>query len=470
VTSGRKLLIGGGVVLALGVVVAASLLGESKSKKGTEVYQAKAARRDLVSTVSATGRIEPKVKVEVQSAVMGEIVTMPVKEGDRVRRGDLLVQIDPARYRAAADSLDASLRMSRIEISRQEATLAQARNTLKRSRELHAQGILAPDLLEKSELEVRTGEIILESLREQVERAQYQLAEARDDLRKTTIISPIDGAVTQRNAELGEMTLVGTMNNPGTVLMTVSDMSEILAEIDVDETRIVQVTPGQKATVIVDAVGETHPYAGTVVEIAGTAVQRPGQDVRVFPVKVALDDPDERLRPGMSAQARIETQREANALVVPIQAVLLKTEAEFAKVLAKRDKAAGNGKPKEPAKEPAKEPEPEAASAEAATPSPTADTPPDKKDAPEGSREVVFRIVDDKAVMVVVKTGTSDETDVTIVDGLSEGDVVAIGPYRALKKLGDGDAVREKSEKDGDGSEDGKDEEEGESAVQVEVD
>ena len=302
----QKVLIGAGAVVVLGTVVAVSMLSGEK-EKGTEVYMADAKKRDLLSSVSATGRIEPRTKVEVQSSVIGEIVKLPVKDGDRVRRGDLLVQIDPERYRAEVERLEANLRVARIDIERQEAELANLRNTLRRHQELHRQGILAPDLLEKTQLDVRTGEIGLSSLKEQVSQASSSLDKARDELKKTTLTSPIDGVVTQLNAELGEMTITGTMNNPGTVIMTVSDLGEILAEVDVDETRVVQVSPGKAARVVVDAVGELHPYQGHVVEIAGTAVKRQGSEVQVFPVKIALDTPDERLRPGMTAKARIET-------------------------------------------------------------------------------------------------------------------------------------------------------------------
>jgi len=426
-TTGKKILVGAGVVVVVGAVVGASLLGKQK-QKGEEVYMAKASRRTLVSVVSASGRIEPKTKVNVQSSVIGEIVKLPVKEADRVRKGDLLVQVDPDRYRAEVDRLQATTRMNRIAIEQEQVSLENARRTRRRHQELAKEGFVSPELMEKSELLERLGEINLKSLREQVSQAEAALAKAQDELRKTTITSPIDGVVTKLNAELGEMTMTGTMNNPGTIILVVSDMSEVLAEVEVDETRIVRVKPGQTARVVVDAVGELSPYAGTATEIAGTAVKPQGKEVQVFPVKIALEQPDERLRPGMTAKARIETEKAEDAVTVPIQAVLLKSAKDLEQILATRGEK-GSGSEQKEKKEKKEE------------------TGGDGKTEGDAKREVVFRVVAGKAVLTPVRTGMSDETDVVILEGLSEGDAVVTGPYRAIKKLKDKDPVREKQEK-----------------------
>jgi HlyD family secretion protein len=456
----KKTLIGAGVVVVLGAVVAVSMLSGEK-EKGTEVYMAEAKAKDLLASVTATGRIEPRTKVEVQSSVIGEIVKLPVKDGDRVRKGDLLVQIDPERYRAEVESWEANLRVARIEVERQEASLANLRNTLRRHEQLHRQEILPVETLEKTQLDVRTGEITLSSLKEQVSQASSNLDKARDELRKTTLTSPIDGVVTQLNAELGEMTITGTMNNPGTVIMTVSDLGEILAEVDVDETRVVQVAPGKRARVVVDAVGEMHPYEGQVVEIAGTAVRRQGSEVQVFPVKIALDTPDGRLRPGMTAKARIETQRADGAVTVPIQAVLVKPKKEVTEVLEARAKTDKGAKPTADA----------AVAAEPAALTTATDAGLSKKIEAD-QREVVYTVVDGKAVLTPVVTGISDESDVVILEGLKAGDRLVTGPYRALKGLEDGEQVKKRSDakdkgESEEGSESGGDEEGG---VEVEVD
>ena len=430
----QKSLVGGGVVVVLGVIVTASLLSRQQAK-GEEVYMAKAEKKDVISAVSASGRIQPRKKVNVQSQVMGEIVTLPVKEGDPVKRGDLLVQLKPDQYKTEVDRLEANLRMGRIALEQQEVALENSRRTLKRNSALYADQLISPEILEKNELEVKSGEINLKSLNEQISQAEASLATARDWLRKTTIVSPIDGIVTLLNAQLGEMTLTGTMNNPGTVIMVVSDMGEVLAEVDVDETRVVQVQPGQSARVTVDAVGETHPYDGTVSEIGGTATTRSGQQVLVFPVKIALARPDASLRPGMTAKARIETKRADGAVTVPIQAVLMRPVAEVDKLLAERGK---KDRPSSAAAAAATEGKPAVAPAAAGAKAGLASS---------DMREVVLKVVDGKTVLVPVKTGISDETHVVILEGVAVGDTVVTGPYRAAKKLKDGDAVKEASAK-----------------------
>ncbi len=452
----QKSIVGGAVVVVLGVIVTASLLSRQKAK-GEEVYMAKAEKRNVISAVSASGRIQPRKKVNVQSQVMGEIVTLPVKEGDHVKQGDLLAQLKPDQYKSEVDRLEANLRMGRIALEQQEVALEKSRKTLKRNRALAADNLLAPEDLEKNELEVKSGEINLKSLREQISQAEASLSTAKDELRKTTIVSPMDGIVTQLNAELGEMTLMGTMNNPGTVIMVVSDMGEVLAEVDVDETRVVQVRPGQSARVVVDAVGETHPYEGIVSEIGGTATKRTGQEVMVFPVKIALSQPDASLRPGMTAKARIETKRADEAVTVPIQSVLMRPRADVEKTLAERGKGR-NGKPS---------PATSGASASEDKPSAAPATAGAKEGARAGladadQREIVFKVVNGKAVLVPVRTGISDDTHVVVLEGVAPGDTVVTGPYRAAKKLKDGDAVKESSGKTSEG--------EGESGARVEVD
>ncbi|MBZ5638884.1 MAG: efflux RND transporter periplasmic adaptor subunit [Acidobacteriia bacterium] len=443
----QKSLIGGAAVVVLGAIVATSLLSRQQAK-GEEVYMAKAEKKDVISAVTASGRIQPRMKVNVQSQVMGEIVTLPVKEGDPVKKGDLLVQLKPDQYKSEVDRLEANLRMGRIALEQQNVSLENGRRTLSRNRSLYADKLISPEVLEKNELDVKTGEINLKSLNEQISQAEASLSTARDELRKTTIISPIDGIVTLLNAELGEMTLTGTMNNPGTVIMVVSDMGEVLAEVDVDETRVVQVRPGQPARVTVDAVGETHPYDGKVTEIGGTATKRTGQEVLVFPVKVALNQPDPSLRPGMTAKARIETKRVERAVTVPIQSVLLRPAADVEKILVQRAKA-GKGGAKDDAKGPKVAEAAGGAKAAVTDPKVGGPAPVPSKPGLAGSdqREVVLKVVNVKAVLVPVKTGISDETSVVILDGIAEGDTVVTGPYREVKKLKDGDAVKESTSK-----------------------
>lgn len=462
-TNLQKGLVVGGAVVVLGAIIAASMLSKG-GEKGIEVYYGKAEKRDLASVVTATGQIQARTKVNVQSSVIGEIVQLPVKEGDVVQQGDLLVQIDPERYRSEVDRLAANLRVQEIALGQAQLDHADAERTLKRQKQLYeSSGLVSQELLDRSELAYRTAEINLRTLAERIAQAKADLAKARDDLSKTTLRSPIDGTVTQLNAEKGEITLTGTMNNPGTVIMVVSDMGEILSEVDVDETRVARIEKGQNSRIVVDAIGESEAYTGKVDEIAGSAVTRQGTAVQVFPVKILLDNVDARLRPGMTARARIETKTADDALVVPIQAVLMRPTADVDKALA-GDKDKDKDKKEDAKTDEAKgdEPEPEAPKAEEPKKTEEAEPADDKK--ADGDREVVFRVVDGKTVLTPVKTGLSDETSVVILEGLKEGDVVVTGPYRTIKTLKHGVAVREKKD------EEKKEETDEESGVQVEVD
>jgi HlyD family secretion protein len=415
-TTLQKGLIAAGAVVVVGVIVGASVLSQPK-EKGEEVYMAKAATKDLTSFVSATGRIEARTKVNVQSSVIGEIRELPVKEGDVVKKGDLLVQIDPVRYRTEVDRLQSALRMQRIAIEQAEVSLTNSERRYKRNKSLRGDsGLVSEEAFELSELDFNSRTIDLRSLKEQAEQGEASLARARDDLSKTTIRAPMDGTVTKLNAEKGEITLTGTMNNPGTVIMIVSDMGEILATVDVDETRVTQVKLGQTARVVVDAVGETKPYTGKVVEIAGSAVQRTGQQTQVFEVKIQLDTVDAQLRPGMTAKARVETSRLDHAIAIPIQAVMLRPPKDFEAAAGKSAEA--------PKKDDAVKP---------AAAGKTGD-----------NKECVFIVEKGKAQLRAVKSGISDETSVAVLDGLKEGDTVVTGPYRALRDLKNGDAVKEK--------------------------
>jgi len=452
----QKTLIAAGAVVVVGIIIGASVLSRPKPK-GEEVYMAKAAVRDLSAFVTATGRIEARTKVNVQSSVIGEIRELPVKEGDPVKKGNLLVQIDPERYRSEVDRLESAVRMQKIAIEQAEVSLANAERQHRRNTALFGtSGLVSQEVLDRSELDVSQRTIDLKSLKEQVEQADASLAKARDELSKTTIRSPIDGTVTKLNAEKGEITLTGTMNNPGTVIMVVSDMGEILATVDVDETRVTQVGVGQPARVVVDALGEAHPYSGKVIEIAGSAAQRQGQQTQIFEVKIALDTVDATLRPGMTSKARIETQSAKDVVAVPIQAVMLRPAKEVADAVAgvdpkKSDAKAGSKEGPLLANDGPKD----ADGAKAAK---------DSKDAKVGeTKECVFVVESGKVKLRPVKSGISDETSVAVLEGLKDGETVVTGPYRAMRDLKQGDQVRERTDKEG------KDDKEGGAKAEVKV-
>lgn len=385
------------IVLVVGigaVIFIVSLVGNRE--KGIEVYQYTVEKRELMSNVSASGIIEPKVRVNISSNVIGEIVKLAVKEGQTVNKGDFLLQIDPQQYEAEVRRLKAYLKVAEIKVEQAEVNLKDARNNLERVSSLHQKEFVSQMELEAAQVKYESAEVQLKSAKEEVTQARASLERSEDQLRKTTFTAPMSGIVSKLNAEEGETVITGTMNNPGTVIMTIADMSEVLATVNVDETEINKVGFAQKAKVTVDAI-EGKEYQGEVIEIATSATKE--GDVSVFQVEIAMEEPDQNLKPGMTSRAKIETDYRSDIFAVPLQSVV---EREI--------KVTEEGKEK------------------------------------KVEKDVVFLIEENKAKMVQVTTGISDDTDVEILSGIKEGDRVITGPYRNLKDLKDGDLVRIKKE------------------------
>ena len=392
----KKFLIAALVVVVLGVIVVASIRS-TRRQKGIRVYVEDARRQPLGQIVKASGEIDPRVKVNISAHVIGKIEKLFVKEGDRIEKGQPFLRLEQYAFIAERDRWEAQLRRSQTDIRQAEVSLADVRLKLDRARKLQAEGIVTREQLEAAQLAETSAELRLQDSREALDQAQTNLVKARDDLSKTTIYAPLTGRVVALNAEEGVVVVSGTMNNPASVIGTIADLSEILAKVDVDETEIVEVRPGQPARVRVDAL-RNREYHGHVVEIGSSGFSKPAQpDVTFFHVEILLDDPSEDLRPGMSLRAEIETRPPASTLVVPIQAVVQRAPGEGTKA-EKVD------------------------------------------DEDEGS--VVFVVDKGKARQQPVTTGISNETNVEIVSGLKAGDKVVTGPYRSLRDLKDGDAVR----------------------------
>ena len=395
----KKILIVALVLLALAAIVFASVRASS-GDKGTKVYAGAAERQKLGQIVKASGEIDPRVKVNISAHVIGKILKLYVEEGDRIERGRPFLELEKEIYVAERDQWAAQLRRARTDVRQAEVSLADSRNRLERARRLKQEGISSEQDLESAELAEAQARLRLEDARESVQQAQANLDKALDDLAKTTIFSPLSGRVVELNAEEGEVVVSGTMNNPGSVIATVADLSEILANVDVDETEIVNVKPGQKATIRVDALPD-RTYEGRVARVGSSGFNRPAQpDVTFFDVEILLDNPTEDLRPKMSVRAEIETREQSETLAVPIQAVVERPPVG--------NKVAGSGAP--------------------------------------GSNDeevkVVFVIEGGKVHQREVRTGISDETRVEILSGLKAEEQVVTGPYRSLRDLKDGDAVQ----------------------------
>ena len=391
----KALLIGGAAILIVAIVVASVRSG---GPKGTKVYVEPAVRKTIEATVTAPGQIDPKVKVNISAHIVGKIDKLYFLEGDHVRRGQKLVELEKHLYVAARDRATAQLASQRVEVQRARAALRTAEAAYQRAQNMSRQGIQAQELFDQSRLAYDNALAGLAAAQQGVNQAQAGLRQAEEDLSRTTIVSPIDGKAVELNAHEGEVVITGTMNNPGSVIAVIADLSEILVEAEVGETEIVGIRLEQPAKVKVDAIPD-HEYKGHVVEIGSSAAVRQGagSGIRYFKVKIAIDDSDERLRPGMTSQVAIVTARENDRPALPIQAVVERVPGEKA----------------------------DGASAD--------DTKPKKK--------YVFLAEKQKAKQVEVTTGISDATQVAVLSGVKVGDQVITGPFRMLKKLNDGDAI-----------------------------
>lgn len=377
-------------LLVLGGILAASMKAGS-AKKGVRVYAEAAARRDIQQVVKATGEINPRIKVNISAHVVAKIEKLFVNEGDWIEKGQPFLRLEQNVFVADRDQWAAQLRSAETAVRRQEVALADTASKLRRAQLLYNGGSFTAEQLENAQLAERSARLQLEEARDLVSQDRANLVRAQTDLGKTVIYAPISGQVIALNAKEGEVVVSGTMNNAASVIGTIADMSEVLAEVDVDETEIVQVQPGQRAELKVDALPK-RVYHGKVTEVGSSGYNRSSQpDVTFFKVKVLLDDSDRHLRSGMSVRAEIETQADKGALVVPIQAVV--------------------------------------------------ERPP--LGASRGDEvKVVFVVAGGKAHQRKVDTGISDETRVEVVTGLRPGEQVVTGPYRSLRDLKDGDPVR----------------------------
>jgi HlyD family secretion protein len=450
-TTKKKVLIAAVVAVAISSTVGYSIFARNR---GVVAVQAgRVVRQDLTQTVSANGEIKPKKYVNVSSNMMGRIVRLPVKEGDHVQDGSLLVQLESiqseADVHAAEASLDAaqtevegmaaSIRSSeaaitsaKAEIARSEADLVRAKQNWDRAEKLTKEGVMAKEAYDRARADYDITAAQLNAAKSRLDQAEAQLAQtlkqrdgtairitqqratltrARDQFSKTTIRSTLDGIITYLPVNEGEIAIVGVQNQPGTVLMTIADMSVITAEVKVDETDIVNVKLGQEAKIKVDALGDRQ-LMGHVSEVGNSALTRTGgtattaqtgttsQEAKDFKVVVTLDNPPPELRPGLSATATIVTATRQVVLTVPIQALTIREFDNDSK---------------------------------------TESTDKTKK---KIEKEGVFTIKNGLALFRPVKTGITGTTDIEILEGLAEHDDIVTGPYQVLRTLKDNTRIK----------------------------
>jgi HlyD family secretion protein len=408
-----KWAIGIAVVLVLAIVVWASIA--RRNKNTVRVSTAKVAKADLVSTVSCNGRVRARTKVDISSQVMGQIVTLAVREGDAVKRGDLLLQIDKAQFDATAQAQQAALDALFAQRDSDRAIAEQAERDYEREKKNYEAKISSEQAFQTARLKLDSARANLVATERRIEQARATLAANKDSLKKTTLVSPIDGVVTARPVEQGENAIIGTMNNPGTVLLTVSDMSIVEAEMEVDETDIPHVKVGQKGKLTFDAYPDKK-FEGVVTEIGGSPITKSalGTDSSAvnFKVKVEVKEPPKNIRPGFSVSGQIETDRRAGALAVPIPALVVADEASLKK--------------------------PEKGKKPAATP-----TPATKEEGKKKEVEGVFVLKTDGTVEFrKIKTGINAELQTEVLEGLTEGEEIVTGPFKALRSLKIGDRVK----------------------------
>ncbi len=413
-----KIILGTVTVVAITAVGLAALAGGGDS--GVAVRVGLVETRDLESTVRASGWIQPRVSVDVQSDIMGRVTEMNVREGDAVQRGQVLLRIDPTEYEAAVARARASVSESLAREAQARASLLQAEQALRR-----AQGMRDTDSLlisvqqfEDAQTQAQVQRALSDAASHGVAIARAALREAQDRLAKSVIRAPIDGVVTRLNIEEGETAIVGTMNNPGSLLLTVSDLSVMEAVIRVDETDVPNIAVGDSATLTIDAFSR-QKFTGRVTEVSHSSTVDPNtrgmsqQSQAVdFEVVITLDNPPASIRPDLSATAEVITARSTGSLAIPIIALTVRERD----ALEPLDSELSGDQ--------------QAAAAALLG------------DDDDQDIEGVFVVREGKARFTPVRVGITGREHFEVLSGLAEGDSVVAGPYEAIRGLNAGDPIR----------------------------
>ena len=425
----RLWLVIGSLVLLVAVVAGAIIKNKGKDKT-LVVTTEKAIIKTITQMVNATGKVQPETEVKIAPEVSGEIIELPLREGAPVKKGALLVRIKPDNYKYQLDQREAALASARASAIQTKAQLLKAEEDYKRSQDLHAKQLISDSESTASRTAFEQAQANYDNFLAQIRSAEGLLAQAQEQLSKTVIYSPIDGTVTSRTSEVGER-VVGTGQFAGTEVMRVAELAKMEVRVNVNENDVVNVKIGDKGRISVDAY-PSRRFNGEVWEIASTARtlgQNTQEEVTNFVVKIRITDRDAAFRPGMSANADIETKTVADVIAVPIQAVTVRTR-EGSKTI---DQLTGDREKK------AKETQGEGAVA--------AVNQKDQRERERADREALQRVVflrtGDKVKMVPVKTGIADSTHMEIISGLKKDDEIVSGPFSIITRmLKDGDKIR----------------------------
>jgi HlyD family secretion protein len=430
----KKLWIGLAVVVVLGALAYLNFGWQRSTTLAVTVENV--GRQDLEAIVSASGKVEPERQVDISAETMGKVVSLSVAEGDLVKVGAPLLEIDPRNLETTVQNREASLatarsqlEQTRTQVENARVALKQAQDTLVRQDDMWKAGLIARDVYERAQNDVKMRQTDLlvseQSVKTQEQRIRQEeanVANARFDLAKVRISSPITGIVTRLNVEEGETAVVGTMNNAGTVLLTIADLSVIETEVEVDETDIPFVKVGQPAKVTIDAI-PNKTFSGKVTEVGNSPIQAAGAAATAratnFKVVVRIDGEVPNVRPGFTCTAVITTATRQKALSVPIQAMTVRELVvdKDGKIVPPKPVSAGT------------------------TPSPTPAQPALEPGQSRKEFEGVFVVREGKAVFVPVTTGIAGEKYFEVLDGVKEGDQVITGPFASVRNLKDGEAV-----------------------------
>jgi HlyD family secretion protein len=394
----KKAIIIFAIIIFIGIIIIFNL--QSQREKSVKVTVEKAEKHDLTSKTSASGEVKPKKNVNISAHIPGRIVKIGVEEGQRVKAKDFLLKLDSTQYEANADRAQALIHSHRAELIRAEAGLKKDESYYKRYKKLFEEKLISEEQLEAAKAQYDISKAQHQAILYQIDQALASLESAMDDLSKTVYNSPIDGIITSLRVEEGEIAMIGTMNNPGTILMTIADLSVMEVEVEVDETDVIGVEIGQQAEVRVDAF-PNQTIKGKVTEIGSSALQKvtSSEESKDFKVIITLENPPENLKPGLSATTDIITAEKKDVLAIPISALVLREREN-------------------------KEEE--------------------KKN---GQEEGVYVVEESRTKFFPVEKGIMGEMMIEITTGLEEGQDIVVGPYSALRQLKDDMLIKAEEKK-----------------------
>ena len=418
----NKVLLGSGIIALVVVLIVVS--ASAKGEKGQEVRFETVGRRDLVAAVTASGKIQPKKKVDVSADITGRITRIAVREGDLVQKGQFLLRIDPTIYEANMQRANAAMSSSEAGAVQARASRDQSQRALQRTKELHEQNpnLISQEQLEQAQTAFDIAEANHTAATHLVEQARAGLQEARDQLAKTHLVAPMTGRVTRLAVEEGEVAVPGTFSRETGLLLTISDLSVIQTKVQVDETDVVRLHMGDSVEVTIDAFPDTT-FVGRVTKVSNSAILTAASQVGGaasdravdYEVEITLSNPPAEVRPDLSATARIITDTRKQALAIPIIAL---TVRENTPVSTEQKPARG--------------------AAQAAAPADTSRRGgPNKKEA-----EGVFLVHHGVATFHPVKVGIAGEEHFEVMDGVHQGDTIVAGPYQAIRDLKEGARVK----------------------------